>query len=73
MDPFWIGVAVAGVAMLVGAGIGYYAGIEAGYDEGTRDVARKMRQYDAYGEAKRAQKMARSAQAMAMINRNLNS
>lgn len=72
MDPFWIGIAVAGVAMLIGAGIGYYAGIEAGYDEGTRDAARKMREHDAYDEAKKAQKMARGAQAMAMINRSLN-
>lgn len=64
MDMFWIVVAVAGVAMLAGAGIGFYNGYESGYDAGTVDAVHELTKTD----LKKVERKVRGVAAYNMIN-----
>lgn len=64
MDPFWIGVIVAGVSTLVGAGIGFYNGYESGYDAGTADAVHELTKAD----LKKVERKVRGVAAYSMIN-----
>lgn len=63
MDPFWIGVIVAGVSTLVGAGIGFYSGYESGYDAGTVDAVHELTKAD----VKKVERKVRGVAAYSMI------